>query len=567
MSPRQHRPQAPDAGPRTSGVPPNESAPAAPLSPASDNRRDSEWVRREADRRVAHILDRVTDAFIALDQEWRVRFMNREAERLHGRPADGVIGRSCWEEWPETVGTRVETEYRRAMAEQEPVHFEHHVQHQYGPDLWLDVHAYPSDEGLAVFQRDVSHLKRVEGERRRSEARYQALVTATAQIVWTTDAAGFVVAEEAGWELFTGEPFERYGGRGWLDAVHPDDREAAAAGWSAAVEAQQVYAASYRVRRRDGVYRHFAVRGVPVFNADGSVREWVGTHTDVTAQVEALAELEAKSVRLEEQRVALERTLRAREEAEAERERLLAAAERARADAESANRAKSEFLAMMSHELRTPLNAIAGYVQLLDMELRGPVTDAQRADLARIDSSQRHLLGVINDILNFARLDAGRLHYRLEPVDVAEALGALETLVGPQLQAKAIDYAFTCTGDGALPPRATADREKLQQVVLNLLSNAVKFTEHGGRVALECEVAGDRVVVRVRDNGRGIAADRLDDIFEPFVRVEREYTRSSEGTGLGLAIGRELSRGMGGDLTVESEVGAGSTFTLTLPRA
>ena len=563
MAPRQHRPQPPDARAPTSGVPPNPPAPGAPLTPATDNRRDTEWARREADRRVAHILDRVTDAFVALDQDWRVRFMNREAERLYGRPADGVIGKRWWDEWPDTVGTRVETEYRRAMAELVPVHFEHHVPQPYGPDLWLDVHAYPSDEGLAVFQRDITALKRVEGERRRSEARYLALVTATAQIVWTTDAAGLVVEEQSGWEMFTGQPFERYGGRGWQDSVHPDDREPVAAQWREAVATRSVFAASYRMRRRDGVYRHFAVRGVPVFNADGTVREWVGTHTDVTEQVAALAELEAKTRHLEEQRVALERTVRAHEEVEAEREALLAAAERARAEAESANRAKSEFLAMMSHELRTPLNAIAGYVQLLDMGLRGPVTDEQRTDLARIDSSQRHLLGVINDILNVARLAAGRLHSRRDVVDVGEALAAIEALVGPQLRAKAMQYNLVCPA----PPRAVADREKLQQVVLNLVSNAVKFTDPGGRVTLECEAAGERVVIRVRDTGRGIPADKLEDIFEPFVRVEREYTRSSEGTGLGLAIGRELSRGMGGDLTAESEPGVGSTFTLTLPRA
>jgi signal transduction histidine kinase len=240
------------------------------------------------------------------------------------------------------------------------------------------------------------------------------------------------------------------------------------------------------------------------------------------------------------------------------------AADRARAEAEAANLAKSEFLANMSHELRTPLNAIGGYVQLIEMELRGPVTKEQREDLRRIQASHHLLLRLVEDVLDMARLETGRMEIVRADVALHEFLSGAEALVFPQLFAKSLRYQFRGC-DPAL--RVRADRERLQQVIVNLLINAIKFTPNGGMITLSSEVTDDDVFVRVTDNGRGIPADKLDEIFEPFTRVETALTRSTEGTGLGLAISRSLSRAMGGDLTVESTLTEGSTFTLRLPRA
>jgi PAS domain S-box-containing protein len=246
-----------------------------------------------------------------------------------------------------------------------------------------------------------------------------------------------------------------------------------------------------------------------------------------------------------------------------ERARLFEAERVARAEAEAANRAKFDFLTTMSHELRTPLNAIAGYVDLLDLEIRGPVTPEQREDLARIRRSQTHLLGLINDVLNFARIETGHVNFALADVPLDELLLELETLVSPQLGVKGLTYEYR-RFDSACTVRA--DPEKLRQIVLNLLSNAVKFTPPGGRVTLWCEEVGDTVRVHVGDTGIGIPDDKLGSIFDPFVQVNAGYTRTSEGTGLGLSISRDLARAMGGDLTVDSREGEGSTFTLTLPR-
>ena len=253
-----------------------------------------------------------------------------------------------------------------------------------------------------------------------------------------------------------------------------------------------------------------------------------------------------------------------RKHAEEERERLLELAETARRDAEAANRGKSEFLAVMSHELRTPLNAIGGYAELMELGIRGPITAEQRADLARIQQSQRHLLGLINGVLNYARVEAGALHYAVSDVTIEETIATCEALVMPQVRAQGLTlHREPC--DHSV--RVRADAEKLQQVLLNLLSNAVKFTEPGGRVSVRCVAASDSVRIEVIDTGIGIAPDQLARVFEPFVQVDAKLTRTREGTGLGLAISRDLARGMGGDITAVSEPGRGSTFSVTLPRA
>ncbi|WP_284348237.1 GAF domain-containing sensor histidine kinase [Roseisolibacter agri] len=293
----------------------------------------------------------------------------------------------------------------------------------------------------------------------------------------------------------------------------------------------------------------------------------------------ARTEAEVYAAQLQEQAFELEQQI---EEAQAlaeeleqtndELHRAMAEVEAARAAAEAANRAKSDFLATMSHELRTPLNAIQGYTELLALGLRGPVTEAQQQDLERVRLANQHLMSLVTDVLNFARLEAGQVEFHLDAIEIAPLVGELESLIGPQLTAKGLTFSHdACAPDTPESPHVVrADAEKLRQILLNLLTNAIKFTDAGGHVALECATDAVRGVVRlqVADTGRGIPADQLERIFEPFVQVDRHRTRASQqGVGLGLAISRDLARAMGGDLTVESAVGVGSTFTLVLQHA
>jgi signal transduction histidine kinase/CHASE3 domain sensor protein len=247
-----------------------------------------------------------------------------------------------------------------------------------------------------------------------------------------------------------------------------------------------------------------------------------------------------------------------------ERARLFDAEREARAEAEAANRAKAAFLASMSHELRTPLQAALGFAQLIRSGLYGPVTDEQSEVLGRVERSQTHLARLIDDILDFARLEAGRVRIKLDAVPVSDVFAELTPIVEPQAASKRIVLAMEAPSDGM---KVTADKHRLQQILINLVGNAIKFTPEGGTVRVDVSGDDGHAVIRVRDTGVGIPADRLDSVFEPFVQVDAELTRTASGAGLGLAISRDLARMMGGDLTVTSTVGKGSTFAVSLPTA
>ena len=428
-----------------------------------------------------------------------------------------------------------------------------------GLHRWYDVYAFrigrPEEHKVAVLFKDVSEARAAAAEKERL---LRALELERERLAYVFQRAPaflavlrgpqyvFELANEAYHQLVGGD--RRLIGRALLDAV-PElqgqgfekilrqvvDTGEPFVGRELQVLIARTPGAPPEERFLDFVY-------LPLVEADGSRAGVIAHGTDVTEQVNARKEIERLYTLEQHARATVEEAYRI---------------------AESANRAKAEFLAVMSHELRTPLNAIGGYAELMEMGIRGPVTVQQQEDLRRIQTSQRHLLGLINEVLNYAKLETGTVQYEVRDVPLRETVSAAESLVAPQARAKGLALSVAeCSPDLAV----RADREKLRQILVNLLSNAVKFTPSGGRIEISCAADAKVVTVRVRDTGIGIPADKLEAIFDPFVQVRADLTRPHEGTGLGLAISRDLARGMDGDLNVESRLEEGSTFLLTLPR-
>ncbi len=353
-----------------------------------------------------------------------------------------------------------------------------------------------------------------------SERRFRITANAAPVLIWTSGLDKQCDWFNQPWLDWTGRTMEQEVGTGWAEGVHPDDFEACRATYLGSFDLRAPFSMEYRLRRADGAYRWILDNGAPRFDTSGGFAGYIGSCMDVS------------DIRL------------------------------AREAAENANRTKADFLAAMSHELRTPLNAISGYVQLMQMELHGPLTEKQRTALERIGRSQGVLARLIEDVLSFARIDAGHVEYNLADVPIEALLDGVEALVSPQIELKGLRYSY-CHIDAGVTVHA--DRDKVEQIMLNLLSNAIKFTD-AGSVSIECDTTSTGIVVRVRDSGRGIPTDKLHSIFEPFVQVESGLKRGAGGTGLGLAISRELARGMSGDITAESTEGKGAVFTLELPR-
>lgn len=279
----------------------------------------------------------------------------------------------------------------------------------------------------------------------------------------------------------------------------------------------------------------------PLVEVDGRRTGVIAHGTDITEQVMARREVERLLLTSESER---------------------AHADAARKEADAANKAKGDFLAMLSHELRTPLAAISGYADLLTLGVQGTLSEGQLQYVDRIQHSQRHLLGLIDGLLIYSQAEAGKTQYHLESFAIDDLVQSCLAITGPQAQARdLVLVAELCANQ----LNVYADYEKTQQIIINLLSNAIKFTQPGGKISLRCECGEGSVKMLVSDTGFGIPAEDLKRIFDPFVQLNTSGARNRGGTGLGLAISLTLARGMGGDLTVESTPGSGSTFSLTLP--
>ncbi|HYC02099.1 MAG TPA: response regulator [Azospirillaceae bacterium] len=498
--------------------------------------------RRRQARDAFSLLDSVLEAspigVSLMDTRLVVRQLNPALAAMTGRPREESIGYDAFRHAPELRPVlapvlrqvlregRVFTDMPVERADPEdPSRMRHYIA-SYFPLLATD----GTRIGVGAAVSDVTRLRETEESTRRSEERFRSLIEATSAIVWTTPSSGWFIGEQASWRAFTGQSEAELAGWGWLQAVHPDDRAKTETAWRAAVERRAPYETEHRVRRHDGAWRDMLVRAVPVMEPDGTIREWVGAHLDITARKRAEAQLAE-----------------------------------AKAAAEEANRAKSRFIANMSHELRTPLSAVIGYAEMLEEELGDAGQDTAVEDLRKIESNARHLLDLINGVLDISKIEAGRMEVHLETFDLEEVVrGAAETVQA--LVEKNGNRLAVELGEGLGTMRS--DLVKVRQCLFNLLGNAAKFTENGTvtlRVSRIRREEGDRVVLAVSDTGIGMTEEQAANLFQRFVQADSSTTRRFGGTGLGLAITRAFADMLGGRIEVRTAPGQGTTFTLTLP--
>ena len=530
------------------------------------------------------LVESVQDyAIFALDPQGYILSWNKGAQRFKGYTADEIIGKHFSIFYPRELVEQGFPEFElRTAANTGRFEDEGWRIRKDGSRFWANVviTALRDKQGHLVgfgkVTRDLTERREAEEALRESEERFRLLIEGVKDYaIFMLDPTGHVATWNDGAERINGyrareiigQHFSKFYPREDVEARKPQ-RELEIATRTGKYEEE-----GWRIRK-DGTRFWSSVLITAIRNKAGELVGFAKVTRDLTerraAQQRAIEDA---------QRVAAEEAARRGAEARETELRSLndrlkqqaaelalrtQEAEDARHRADEANRAKSEFLAAMSHELRTPLNAIGGYTDLITMGLSGPVTQQQAEQLGRIKRSQEHLLGIINDILNFSRIEAGQLSYDISSVRLYEVVDSVTQMIAPQAHAKGLQIDDTnCRPDVV----ARADQAKVEQIIINLVSNAVKFTTRGGKITLSCENLDDRcVAIFVDDTGSGIPGDQLEAIFEPFVQVGRTLTATREGAGLGLAISRDLARAMGGDITVKSTLDIGSEFMLTLPR-
>jgi PAS domain S-box-containing protein len=522
------------------------------------------------------VLESISDPFVVHDSEWRFQYLNSAASQVFnttGLTGGQVTGKVVWDLFPSLVGTPIEKEMRRAAESRIPGNFEAFSAEQ---GTWSELRCYPlPDGGLGTQWKDITERKKGEEASRYLSKASELLSSSLNYEKTLAELAHLIVPEFADWCAIamvddSGKPRQLTVAHAnqekikWAEDLNkkyppPDDSPTGVPQVIRSGKAelyseipQEMLEAGAIDDEHLQIIRELGLRSAMVVPISTPQRT-LGAITVVSAEsgrrytqsdLDFLTELARRAA------LAVDNAHHHTAELEA------------RKAAEAANEAKTQFLAVMSHELRTPLNAIGGYAELLLLGIRGALTHDQRSDLERIQRSQRNLLSLINDILNYAKLEAGHVVFDMVEVDLNELLQEVEPLITPQLRSKDLTYSSKCED----ATTAWGDAEKIRQILLNLLSNAIKFTENNGEISVTCECDEDWVNLFVKDTGLGIPADKVGAVFEPFVQLERKLTSGHEGTGLGLAISRDLARGLGGDLSVSSSSPEGTVFQLRLRR-
>jgi PAS domain S-box-containing protein len=507
----------------------------------------SELALRASEERFRSTVDGMVEGCQLLSFDWTYLYLNDAAALQNRRPNAELLGHTMPEMWPGIEQTEVFAMFRRTMTERVALHGETLFTFPDGTSRWFEVRCQPAPEGIFVMSIDVSDRKRAEMalldananlEKRvlertvaLDEARgyLDAIIDHLPNPVFYKDAGLRFLGVNRAYEQAFGVRREDVTGKTVLELDYLPDAD------RRRYQEEQIalLAGGTTIRREAAMpfadrHEHQTLYSVQaIIRADGSAGGVVGSIVDITA--------------LKESEAALARAMKA---------------------AEAADRLKSAFLATMSHELRTPLNSIIGFTGILLQGLAGPLNDEQTKQLGMVRGSARHLLELINDVLDISKIEAGQMTVRREPLELRPLLERALTVVKPLADRKHVELRLEA--DPALP-RMVSDVRRLEQVLLNLVNNAVKFTERGTVTIAAAPVDARHVRVRVIDTGEGIRPEDQARLFQPFTQIDTGLTRRHEGTGLGLAICKRLATLLGGDISCESVFGEGSTFTVLLP--
>lgn len=509
---------------------------------------------RESEARFRALAENATVAIFVIDEGSTIEFANPAAERIFGYTVAEMLGEPLDMLMPKDqrplhdAGIRRYLETGRRNIAWEGVEL---------PGLTRDGNRIPLEISMGEFvqdgrhyftgiARDITERKLAEEALRESEGRYRLLADMIPQHIWITDPQGFHSYFSRRWYEFTGATPEETEGEGWIALLHPEDRARTLARWEQSLRSGRPYAIEYRFRNVRGEYCWFLGQAVPQRNEAGEIVRWFGTLTDITERKRLDAEREEL----------LRRAQEARAEAEGRREEL-----------ERVTESRTRLMRGFSHDVKNPLGAADGHAQLLEDGILGELTDKQQDSIRRIRGSIRTSLRLIDDLLELARAEAGQIEIRCVETDVTRA--ALEVAEDFRAQGEAAGVDIDVQGSAGV--RADTDPTRVRQILANLLSNAVKYAPHGP-ATLTVRPAengngpnpGSWIALSVTDTGPGIPEAKKELIFEEFTRLDPE---AQSGAGVGLAISRRIARLLGGDLTVESEPGRGSTFTLWLPPA
>jgi PAS domain S-box-containing protein len=480
----------------------------------------------EARASLAAIVEASDDAIISKDVDGTIRSWNPGAERLFGYSADEAVGRPINLIIPPELRDQEDGMLARLRRGERVQHFDTERITKNGRRLHISLSISPIRNeagqivGASKIARDITDRKRAEAALRFSEERFRELADNIDQFAWTCDEVGQATWYNRRWYDYTGATVEQMRHEGWQDCLDPEWVDGVMARYQRAIASGEPWEDTFPLRGRDGEYRWFLSRAIPIRDERGNVVRWFGTNTDVTEQ--RLLEQELKS----------------------------------------ADRRKDEFLATLAHELRNPLAPIRNALEILN--LAGDDADVITRARAIIDRQMTHMVRLVDDLLDVSRITRDRLELRPAEVELNAIVEQTLEIQAPLADEKGLDVEIS------LPPhpvRLQADPVRLAQILSNLLSNAIRYTPRGGRVSVTVEEQGDEVALRVEDTGVGIPPDQLDDIFEMFAQVKEGHSGSHGGLGIGLTLVKRLAELHSGSVQAHSEgLDRGSEFIVRLPR-